>query len=351
MNVAKLSGNIKKYKELTHLSRTLDKEVLKNPEVLPIIAKVIIDHDQEQKENRTNSSASSRQENSKNDISFKRSSTLTTLRNNNNNNTVAAPKASNVLPSITSIKSLSPQPPPSLTNGTATQPSGLFSSMSSSASSSKLNYYEPPSTSSALVTFSQSTSDINQIIRQTIDNLKKINRSNQAAQMNTLLEMTNGQTNVDHYVGSKSEPSDLDSNSNHSNHHNHNNSNHHANHHTSSHHSHQSSVVSHSTIGGGSSIDLANMFHTAAVEKTGSYRIGIQYNPMPVKLTKPTPAPKRAPSKAKSNLSTFKLISITEESRLSQYKPRRSMASTSMSTSTNGSPKKSILKKTTTTKA
>jgi hypothetical protein len=45
MNEAKLTGNMKLYRELNSLSKQLDNEVIRNTEILPVLAKIIIDHD------------------------------------------------------------------------------------------------------------------------------------------------------------------------------------------------------------------------------------------------------------------------------------------------------------------
>lgn len=45
MKIAKLQGNVRLYKELNMLSKQLDSEVYRNSETLPVLAKIIIDHD------------------------------------------------------------------------------------------------------------------------------------------------------------------------------------------------------------------------------------------------------------------------------------------------------------------
>lgn len=147
--------------------------------------------------------------------------------------------------------------------------------------------------------------------------------------MNSLLEMTHGQTTVDHFVSSKPEGGEqLESNGeggvgvggmggggggggmrNHSAHH-HGGSSHHAG---SNHHG----------GGGGSNAAAAfsNVFYEASMQRTSNFRAGIAYNPAPVKLEKPKPA--ASPVKPKSNMSTFKMIAISEESRMSSYPSKR----------------------------
>jgi hypothetical protein len=49
MNIAKLSGNINKFNELNHLSRSIDTEIHRNPEIIPIFAKVIVENDNDMK--------------------------------------------------------------------------------------------------------------------------------------------------------------------------------------------------------------------------------------------------------------------------------------------------------------
>lgn len=45
MNYAKLCGNVKLYKELNSLSRQLDEEMIRNSDILPVLAKIIIDNE------------------------------------------------------------------------------------------------------------------------------------------------------------------------------------------------------------------------------------------------------------------------------------------------------------------
>jgi hypothetical protein len=49
MNIAKLSGNINKFNELNHLSRSIDTEIHRNPEIIPIFAKAIVENDNDMK--------------------------------------------------------------------------------------------------------------------------------------------------------------------------------------------------------------------------------------------------------------------------------------------------------------
>lgn len=126
--------------------------------------------------------------------------------------------------------------------------------------------------------------------------------------MNSLLEMTNGQTTVDHFVSSKPEGEqglemNVDSGAAQSNL---NGTGHHSNHH-SSHHSNNH-------------VSFNNVFYEASMQKTNNFRTGIAYNPAPLNFEKPKPA---SPVKPKSNMSTFKMISISEESRLSSYPSKR----------------------------
>lgn len=51
MKIAKLYGNVRLYRELNVLSKQLDDEVLRNSEILPVLAKIIIDHDNDSSTN------------------------------------------------------------------------------------------------------------------------------------------------------------------------------------------------------------------------------------------------------------------------------------------------------------
>lgn len=122
--------------------------------------------------------------------------------------------------------------------------------------------------------------------------------------MNSLLEMTKGQT-VDHFINSISESEQLKEDGigeGQNNFHVNNNNNHHVSHRSNHNHT--------------SDIEYSDLFYEASMQKTNNFRSGIAYNPMPIKLERPKPA---SPVKPKSNLSSFKLISISEESRLNNY--------------------------------
>ena len=45
MDNAKLSGNINKFNELNYLSKSIDTEIHRNPEIIPIFAKAIVEND------------------------------------------------------------------------------------------------------------------------------------------------------------------------------------------------------------------------------------------------------------------------------------------------------------------
>lgn len=130
--------------------------------------------------------------------------------------------------------------------------------------------------------------------------------------------MTNGKTTVDHFVGSKADvDQSLEMNHNANNtQSNHHQSHSHVNHHnTSSHHSHHHHNQSLPASA------ISSIFYEASMQKTGNFRSGIAYNPAPVKFERPAKV-STTPLKVKSNMSTFRLIAISEESRLSNY-PKR----------------------------
>src|SRR5579883_1347548 len=100
--------------------------------------------------------------------------------------------------------------------------------------------------------------------------------------MNSLLEMTDGKTNVDHFVGSKSEATteatsiggssvSTSGGSRGGSHHHHQ--------HPHSSHSSMHSQNQHAP----SSPSISNVFYEASMQKTGNFRAGIAYNPAPVK--------------------------------------------------------------------
>lgn len=144
--------------------------------------------------------------------------------------------------------------------------------------------------------------------------------------------MTNGKTTVDHFVGSKADvEQSLEMNHNTQSNHHQSHSQHVSHHNTSSHHSHHH----HNQNLPASAI--SSIFYEASMQKTGNFRSGIAYNPAPVKFERPAKA-STTPLKVKSNLSTFRLIAISEESRLSNYPKRVSFRKHHHPTTSNTNP-------------
>lgn len=304
MKIAKLYGNVRLYRELNVLSKQLDDEVLRNnSEILPVLAKIIIDHD-------NNSSANSSKISDSTPSTNIRAYRLT----NRNKLSKDSTFSSNLFIS---------------SNGPSHSPSLSLNCSNPSLGASSGHYYMSKLRSSLDL-----NSNLNSLLRITINNLTKKRDNSDSPQvyilkflflclifqsfnhfcfkMNSLLEMTNNQTTVDHFVNSKSEvEQNYESNNEqyggetygHSN-----INNHHSNHssYNSNHHPTPSAY--------------SNVFYEASMQKTNSFRSGIAYNSAPIKLEKHKPV---SPIKPKSNLSSFKLIAISEESRLSNYPSKR----------------------------
>lgn len=115
--------------------------------------------------------------------------------------------------------------------------------------------------------------------------------------MNSLLEMADGKTNVDHFVGSKSVEQNSELNRTNGSHHyyNHQNNSHHQHQQQHNHYQHPSSI--------------SNILYEASIQKTSNFRSGIAYNPAPIKIERPKLSV--SPNKPKSNLSSFRLIAIS----------------------------------------
>lgn len=330
MNVAKLNGNVRIYRELSNLSRTLDSEITKNPDLLPVIAKVIIDYDE--KENLSpksyqfvRKSKSAFNSNSaiynphicmpeiKNRSSdFVATSTRISSKNNKNDNLLSRNGNNNNSSSFNNIHNInsnsnnfSSSSRFRLNGSTTSSYSNSSTTPISSASSSIYsNYYrrntarspynikDPDQPNSPVL-----ITDINSVLKQTMNKLLK-KQANELPQFNSLLEMTNGQT-VDHFVGSKS---DGDSNGTEPSASVGSNSNYHSNN-----HSHHSST-SHSG-------DISAIFLAAALQKTGNYRAAAKYVEPPPPKEKPPPKPK-----PKTGLSSLAII--REESRVSTVSKR-----------------------------
>lgn len=316
INIAKLNGNVRMFKELSTLSQKLDNECDKNSDILPIIAKVIIDHDAKDKSLNFYKSSKSPFYNHIPLIKtaksaefsdpihfFSRSNTNYFKKQNPNNNRHKFNDSAASSYSSSSVTTIS------------------------SASSSGCSNYYKRSNALSPQELSQSTpvlpQNINTTLRQTMNNFLN-KKGNNPPQMNSLLEMTNGQTSVDHFVGSKSETDinhdsrSLSSNNisrNSTTQNNQNDNKHHHGNHIHHHHHHPNNTLQ--------NFEISQMFMAASMQNTGNYRNTVKYVPDQAVFQKKEIKTK---SKPKHNLSSFKLITIHEESRLSSMsrKPKLS---------------------------
>lgn len=309
MGMAKLYGRVKVFNELHHLATTLDTEVVKNPEILPILAKVIIDHD-----NEIGSFSNGKQAKFQHQA-FSKSRSLDNI--SLPKSPTKSPSGGNKLPPIylrNSSTSFMYNRNGKLTNhinylsnSVSSSSSQAASSPRSSASSTKLSTiyhhrYPTPHRNSSTSTSNESNnfilSDLNTILKHTMNNLIK-QRNNQSPAVNSLLEMTDGRQ-VENFVASKPDDGMTSASSvanSHGGHGHHGNGHgHHGGHH-----------------GGG--LDITSVFYAAAMEKTGSYRVTAKINNEPI-MPKIVKAPK--PKKASS------LAIIREESRVSSNVSKKS---------------------------
>ena len=290
MNIAKINGNIKVYRELSHISKTLDNELYRDSDMLPILAKVLIDHDKETSQNilktRAQTCDYTRLSNplkspnifQKNVATLNNSNYLLTQDQNS--------KRFNFNRSTTS----------SYTNSTTTP--------ISSASSSAFSYYNlrrnldqtPPIMERKKAT-PVDLSDINSILKQTMNNIIK-KRASVSPQVNSLLEMTNNQQTVDHFCSSKSEAEESGQSS-------------------SMNSSNQNQSRMSSVSDTRSSGQLSQMFYAAALQQTGNFRSAaklVEQKPKPEKILQVKP-------KVKTGLSTLAII--REESRTSNVSSKK----------------------------
>jgi hypothetical protein len=178
LSIAKINGNLKDYEKLSNFSRTLDKELVKNPCLLPMLAKVVLVHSHKE---------------SSRSIAFNK-------------------KSSPLSPPFVKL------PPLLIYSSSKDTGFNTFSQSSNDTSSNELPFLTSVSESSANQakefrqfkkanrTMSINMKDLNAAIDETIKTTSRIDEN--SSQIYSLFEMTNGK-NVENYIESKS---DLSSN-------------------------------------------------------------------------------------------------------------------------------------------
>lgn len=163
MNYAKLCGNVKLYKELNALSKQLDGEVLRNSEILPVLAKIIIDHD-----NNSISSNSSSIANTKDTTSSSLAQMPSTSRlfSNHRRRITNRERSPNSHVFITSLGQ---------SQSSLISPNESFASLSAAGGS----HYQIFKTKSSL----DLNSSLNNMLRQTMNNLSKKRSTTESPQV------------------------------------------------------------------------------------------------------------------------------------------------------------------------
>ena len=267
MSIAKLNGNLRTYRELSSLSRTLDNEMYRDPSILPVLAKVISEHDKSHDFNKSNH--------------YYKQPHMPQIKLIKSAN---SPNKFN-----TSFQSTSR----ARTSTNRAQLNGSVFSSSSSSTNSQSSSINSQQTSSSNVnssikdnSFTQQTqqstpnvlANINSILKQKVKDFRR--DSDNVSKMNSLLEMTSNQSAVETFVSSKTETDT----------------------------SMGGLSMAGKTFDRLSSVELANMFHAASLQKTANFR-------KTVKCLEPVFLPREITSKPKGKSGMSTLALIREESK------------------------------------
>ena len=245
MTQAKVNGNIKLYNFLNQFNTKLDKEINKNPDLLPLIAKVIIENDTPNNLTPTSNTKKNSIESSESngsaveyfqfikpikanqDSSFQRSKLIkmNELKRNQFNSSTSSSYASS-------------------------------SPASSASSSSKKNKKYSTSFSLDQLANHRKSSSFDSLIENIIRNKQNSNGTLSSTHFNTLLEMTNGKS-VDNFVDSKQE-------------------------------------TDHGSVGVGGGLQMNDLFYQVALQNTNNYRTAAKKPVVKkvVKIVLPKPKPK-----------------------------------------------------------
>ncbi len=264
MSIAKLNGNLRTYRELSNLSRTLDNEMYRDPTILPVLAKVISEHDKSHDFNKSNHyykqphmpqvmSVKSANSSNKSNTSIKLTSRARTSTNRVQLN-------GSIFSSSSSSSSTNSQT--SSTNSQQTSSSYLNTSIKGTSHPQQTQQTAP-----------NVLANINSILKQKVKDFRR--DSDNISKMNSLLEMTSNQSAVETFVSSKTETDT----------------------------SVGGITMPVKTFDRLTSVELSNMFLAASLQKTANFRQTVKY-------VEPIFFPREIVSKpkAKSGLSTLALI-------------------------------------------
>lgn len=167
MNYAKLCGNVKLYKELNSLSKQLDGEVLRNSEILPVLAKIIIDHDNHSISSNSSSIANTKDTASSNLVQLPSTSRLFSNQRRRFANRERSPNSHVFITSLGQSQS------------SLISPNESFASISAPGAS----HYQIFKTKSSL----DLNSSLNNMLRQTMNNLSKKRSTTESPQVFILI--------------------------------------------------------------------------------------------------------------------------------------------------------------------
>ncbi len=245
MTQAKVNGNIKLYKFLNQLNAKLDKEINKNPNLLPLVANLIIEND----------SQNSLESNSSNGSSVEYFQFIKPIKSNQD-------------PTSQRSKLIKANENQRIRYNGSSASSFTSSSVSSASSSSKSNKkYSTSSLNLDQLSTHRKSSSFDSLIENVIQNKQRALGSLSSIHFNSLLEMTNGKL-VENFVDSKQEtdcnPNNVDGSGS-------------------------------GGGGGGGGYQMNDLFYQIALQKTNNYRTTAVMKPVVnqvVKIVKPKPKAK-----------------------------------------------------------
>jgi hypothetical protein len=342
MILAQINGNIKIYRELCELSETLESKSFRNPEILPILTKVLNEQDGEEFGGHSFLKSKSKLSEFNNNSSYNINTNNINTSGISNMPSLIKPIKSTNLPSY--AENYPSQAKSNRFSRVKSATSSFFSSSGSPSSPSSSSVYWNSSgrrfnatnstsihnnnvnnsldQSQPLMSNSEDLLNLNSIVKQTMNKVtvkkKKSNDTHQQQGVNTLLEMSSGQQTVDSFFGSKSE-------------------------HEVSGHETSSGVGSSFMTGSADSMNssqlsqqqtspfnqtISQIFYTAALQQTKNYRSSVKYvEPVIVEKVKTIQNSK------KSTRSTLAII--REESRLGKLQSKKLVPlKTNMTTTT-----------------
>jgi hypothetical protein len=287
MTQAKVNGNIKLYNFLNQFNAKLDKEINKNPDLLPLVAQVIIENDKPN--NVLNPYTLTNNKKNSIDTNVSDGSTVDYFQ-------FVKPIKSNQDPTIQRSKLIKMNEQKRLNyNNSASSSYSSSSPISSASSSSKINKKYSTSINLDQLSSHRKSSSFDSLIEDIIQNKQKSIGTLSSTNFNTLLEMTNGKS-VDNFVESKQE-----------------------------------------TDYGGSGFQMSELFYQVALQNTNSYRTAAKKPVVKkvVKIVLPKPKPKT------STLAIIREESLTIKAGKNSknvrkiFNSRNSLASTSNTRSNN----------------